>query len=166
MYINRVSEIKKYFNQHQKAMVLLLEKESKSSVTRDCLCCLNTTFQLAGNQDSRAMLDYIVLNETVTAVTEDIQISNRDITFMSPEMRNTLAAFITVLAEVCRIARKLEAGETVTVSCAPCLLLELYKSVRVRSSTMNNTLNLFFDESASVSQLHLVVPGLGLDNAR
>jgi len=64
-------------------------------------------------------------------VAEELKISSEELRTLSEDQQDVLAEFITVLAEVRRVARQLEADRKVTTSRAPRLLRELHETLMI-----------------------------------
>ena len=70
---------------------------------------------------------------------------------MSEMERDRLAEIITVLAEVRRVARQLEADRKVTMSRGPRILSELYETLLVMYGDMTVSITSFYEEEHSAS---------------
>lgn len=149
LYMEHVNKVTTYFNQHKKATILLMEKEASTGITQDRLRRLKHDIPTRWHSRLGAMLNYLTQIHSISAVKEELEIPDSDVPPLTTEKQNTLAEIITVLAEVRRVARQLEADQKVTLSRAPRLLLELCESLKVLGGSMSVSTKSFYDSSSS-----------------
>ena len=100
------------------------------------------------------MLTYLTEYDNIFKVKDEFSISEEDLPSLSLDERNTLAEFVTVLAEVRRVARQFEADRELTMSRAPRLLRELSETISIIAGEMTQN---FESHYSPVDQLdHLL----------
>lgn len=155
LYMDHVNRVTTYFNQHKKATILLLEKEAGIGITQDRLRRLKHDIPTRWHSRLGAMLNYLTQIHSISAVKEELKISDSDVPPLTTEKQNTLAEMITVLAEVRRVARQLEADQKVTLSRAPRLLLELCETLKVLGGSMSVSTKSVYDSNCSSAGFQL-----------
>lgn len=73
---------------------------------------------------------------------------------LTPNELGTLAEYVKVLADVRRVARQLEADQTVSMSRSLRLLRELYETFRTMGDDLEHTTNFLGDVLIYVSSEH------------
>lgn len=120
------------------------------------------------------MITHVTRSETIATVATKPKIPQGQLPLMTQEQENLLAEFITVLREVRRVARELEADKKVSMSCAPRLIRELYETLLILACGMLPDSVLFIPggehvtiEDVDVSTGHRVIESISdCDDAR
>ena len=127
--LDHVNKVTSYFNQHPKANMLFLAKQQSAGVTQDRLQYLKHDIPTRWHSRLAAMSRHLARSEEISAVASELNIRQSQLAIMSKEQENILAEYVTVLGELRRVARQLEADRKVTLSRAPRLLRELYETI-------------------------------------
>ena len=135
-YLDHVNKVTSYFNHHQKAVQLSAQKQVEEGVTRYSLQRLKHDIPKRWHSRLAAISTYSCLLHTIYAVAQELNIDNDDLSTRAEDQPDVLAEFITVLAEVRRVARQLEADGKVTMSRAPGLLRKLHETFLIMGSDM------------------------------
>lgn len=118
-YHNHVNYVATYFNQHEKAAQLVIQKQLDRGVSNDSIQKLIITYLLGGIHVSAPWSCTFSSPHAIAKVAEDLRIYITQLPHLSEEEENTLAEFLMVLADVRRVARLFEADRKVLLSRSP-----------------------------------------------
>eukprot|EP00178_Gracilaria_changii_P018359 TRINITY_DN5240_c0_g1_i1.p1 TRINITY_DN5240_c0_g1~~TRINITY_DN5240_c0_g1_i1.p1 ORF type:complete len:324 (-),score=45.96 TRINITY_DN5240_c0_g1_i1:1162-2133(-) len=135
-YLQHGNKVTTYFNHHQKTAQLLSRKQLEEGNTQDRIQRLKHDIPTRWHSRLAAMSVYLCRINTINAVVQQLNISSEDIPSLTTKQQDVLAEFVSVLAEVRRVARQLEADRKVTMSRAPRLLRELYETLLIIAGDM------------------------------
>lgn len=147
LYLDHVNKVTTYFNHHQKAAQLLAQKQGEEGITKDRVHRLKHDIPTRWHSRLAAMSVYLCRIHNISEVAEELEISSEHLPTLSEDQQDVLAEFITVLAEVRRVARELEADRKVTMSRAPRLLRELHETLMIMASAMLPAQSMEYTES-------------------
>ena len=146
MYMDVVNQVTSYFRHHTKMEQRLIELQLSEGVTRDRIERLKHDIQTRWHSRLSAMSSHMSRLNNIAAVANEFDVSSDDLPLFTQDQQDTMAEFITILSEVRRVARQLEADRKVTMSRSPRLLRELYEALLIMASEMTHTRASFYDE--------------------
>lgn len=137
IYLDQVNDVATYFSQHQEASQLLAEEQFGNGLTQDRIQRLKHDIPTRWHSRLAAMLVYLTQSKAVASIAQKLDIPPSVLPPFSGDEEDLLAEFVTVLAEVRRVARELEAVRKVTLSRAPRYLRELCKTLLIMSGSVS-----------------------------
>lgn len=146
-YMDTVNSVTSYFNQNQKAYMLFRKKQRQRGVTSDRLQTLKHDIQTRWHSRLAALSSYLSCYDEIMAVAGELEVPSSRLRRLSTDELNTIAEFVTVLNEIRRVARQLEADRKVTMSRAPRILRELYETLLIMCGEMGYNEPGFFSDN-------------------
>lgn len=150
-YLDIVNETTTFFNHHPKELMFLRKLQVKSGVTQDRIMTLKQSISTQWHSRLAAMLSYLTLYDEIMTVANKNGITSSKIQRLSVDQRNTLGEYISVLSEVRRVARQLEADRKVTMSRTPRLLRELFETLLIMAGDMIKNDTPYYEKSGVLS---------------
>lgn len=132
--MNVVNKTTNYFKYRAKEKTLFMNSQGDDEgITKDRIQSLEHDIQTRWHAKLTAVETHLARTESIRWIALRSKIPHSQLPRMSAEQLELLPEFITLLQELHRVARQLEAGHKFTVSRARPLLLELHETLQIKA---------------------------------